>query len=1738
MKLSHVLCMIVCVGSGPARGAVGGLTDTSVSPHVRLRSVKIDAVQWTDGFWAERSEWCRRTVIPNMWGLFEDPNISRAYENFLVAAGRKEGRHRGPKWNDGDFLKWLEAVAFVYATTRDEELDRHMDDIIEVIGKAQREDGYFHTPMVIAQRQGLPGVDEFGDRLAFETYNMGHLMTCACVHYRATGKTSLLDIAKKATDFLYRTYKDSPDTLANNGICPSHYMGVVEMYRTTGDPRYLELARGLIDIRDRVQGGTDDNQDRIAFRRQTEAVGHAVRANYLYAGAADVYAETGDASLLGALEKIWQDVALRKLYVTGGTGALYNGASPDGSRAQSSITPVHQAYGRPYQLPNVTAHNESCATVGLILWNWRMLAITGQARFADQLELALYNGLLASISLDGKAFFYTNPLAKVNELPFDLRWSRQRERYISCFCCPPNVVRTIAETSAYAYSVSDEGVWVNLYGSNALDSRLPDGAPVKLRQQTDYPWEDTIRIIVEAMPSSVSSLFLRIPGWTKDARVTINDRPAGTNLQAGQYFEIRRLWSVGDRVELVLPMPVQLLEAHRLVEETRNQAAVRRGPIVYCLESVDLPHGTELADVTIPPDVRMETRYEASLLGGVTVLEAKAIAREGRDWDSALYQEIASGPAKTIDIRMIPYYAWGNRGDAEMSVWVPLASAAPSDPMFVLDAQAFRHHVEFFNDMEPENIANYVPNRQSWAWMRDNVPFFECPDKGFEQVYYYRWWTFRKHLKQTSDGFVFTEFLDKVSHSGKHNTISCALGHHIAEGMWLRDQRYIDEYARFWYVGHEGHLQPHFHKYSNWATAALHRRYLVNRDRAFLTNLLDAFVADHEAWAQEQGVDSGLFWQYDVRDGMEESISGGRRVRNLRPPLNSYLYANATAISKVAEMAGRDGLAREYAEKAARLRSLIHELLWDADADFFKVRRPDGTLADVREAIGFIPWCFHLPEPGYERAWRQLLDSQGFKAPMGITTAERRHPQFRSHGVGTCEWDGPVWPFATSQTLEALANVLRDYPQSYVSRADYFEALLTYARSHQYRGKPYIGEYLDENDGTWLKPDSARSRYYNHSTFCDLVIRGLVGLVPRDDDTIVVDPLIPADAWDWFCLDNVPYHGRTLTVLWDRTGEKYHRGRGLLVFADGVEIARSDELTRVTGKLLPSLRFGRLEDFGREGVAELDLVRGIVAQDDGPGVLAPKEQGGALDLVQKGHAIEEELIDIRSDHGPLPRLDSDLVQGQVLDAGDACPDLGVLDGDIGQRDVLQPLLRQADQSDGLRHAVDLDIADIDVAEQGGRTARIRAGVERVDVDGLAIDVLHADVANEDVLDHVAATSFGLEADPPVAALEIGVVHVDVFDSARGLTAEYDAAAAGAHLAGLEIPHHDVPGGSVDPQAFFVEAGLQDHGVIAGLEVVVLDQDVLRRIHHHAVAVGTAQAVDRHVAHDGPPAVDQVNVPHGRVVQGDALDQNVLRLPEDHEVGSHPLHARALAEMAARQRHLGGNGPGRGLAPLPPGFALALEDTLAGNGHVLHFKGVDQGGIVEGLHAFVAVLDHGQVIVPVRTEADRGAFGEMQVDMTGQVNRAGEPSSRRDQHRAATVLGCRGDGPVNGVRDPDVGVLAHLAGPVIADVEGPGREGRTLQLGHGKGGLDWSDIPGDLRGLAAARCSQDQHTSGCRRQRRCSVALTHQHALSSLFLFRILDAAQGTLPKPYGLCVLNLAETLKNVNACRLAKGIS
>jgi DUF1680 family protein len=280
--------------------------------------------------------------------------------------------------------------------------------------------------------------------------------------------------------------------------------------------------------------------------------------------------------------------------------------------------------------------------------------------------------VLSTISLDGKRFFYRNTLRQVDDLPFELRWSHRREPYISCFCCPPNIVRTIAKVGAYAYSLTDKGVWVNLYGANVLDTRLPDGSPIKLVQETEYPWDSRILITLSQVPDTELSVYLRIPAWSRRAEVRVNGQGQSSRVQSGQYYEIKRTWAEGDQIELILPMTVQLLEAHPLVEETRNQVAVRRGPIVYCLESTDLPKGVDISEVALSRKSKWNSRYDSKLLGGITILESEALRLTNNNWEATLYREISSEPLKTVTIHLIPYYAWGNRGDSEMTVWMPL----------------------------------------------------------------------------------------------------------------------------------------------------------------------------------------------------------------------------------------------------------------------------------------------------------------------------------------------------------------------------------------------------------------------------------------------------------------------------------------------------------------------------------------------------------------------------------------------------------------------------------------------------------------------------------------------------------------------------------------------------------------------------------------------------------------------------------------------------------------------------------------------------------------------------------------------------------------------------------------------------------------------------------------------------------------------------------------------------------
>ena len=662
----------------------------SRSSQAKMHNLPMGAVHWTGGFWGDVFDTMHGIGVWEMWNTWNTPwetldadgkHGSHGFRNFEVAAGTVKGKHHGPPFHDGDMYKWLEACAAVYAVTKDGELDALMDRFIEQVALAQRADGYIHTPVVISERNA--GIDShantenaagitigkdqahaFASRLNFETYNLGHLMTAGIVHKRATGKTTLFECGKKAADFLYNFLTNDAAELSRNAICPSHYMGAAEMYRETGDPKYLELAKGLIAIRDSVTNGEDHNQDRHKFRDQYEAMGHAVRANYLYAGVADLYAETGEAQLLKNLTAIWDDIVNHKIYIMGGCGALYDGVSPDGTTYdQPSIQQIHQAYGRQFQLPQEAAHNEICAQIGMLLFSWRLFQTTADPKYIDNIENELYNGILSGISLDGKDFFYTEALRRTKEFPYVMRWPKHRQRYISCFCCPPNTLRTLCQAQEYAYSINKDTLWVNLYGQNNLKTK-----DLEIEQQTNFPWDGHIRLTIKKA-KNLKSIRMHIPSWSTDLSLKLNGEPILV-----EDLRQPRQWKKGDIIELDLPMPARLIEANPLVEEAKNQIAVVRGPIVYCLEGQDIEGGHRINDLAIPADAHF-IEVPVTIAGTKMIaLETDALLTSQDAWDNnTLYRELRPAGKQKVKIRLIPYYAWDNRGIDDMSLWLPLA---------------------------------------------------------------------------------------------------------------------------------------------------------------------------------------------------------------------------------------------------------------------------------------------------------------------------------------------------------------------------------------------------------------------------------------------------------------------------------------------------------------------------------------------------------------------------------------------------------------------------------------------------------------------------------------------------------------------------------------------------------------------------------------------------------------------------------------------------------------------------------------------------------------------------------------------------------------------------------------------------------------------------------------------------------------------------------------------------------
>ncbi|MGA9061695.1 MAG: glycosyl hydrolase family 65 protein [Terracidiphilus sp.] len=490
----------------------------------------------------------------------------------------------------------------------------------------------------------------------------------------------------------------------------------------------------------------------------------------------------------------------------------------------------------------------------------------------------------------------------------------------------------------------------------------------------------------------------------------------------------------------------------------------------------------------------------------------------------------------------------------------------------LLAPESYHHYFTEFAAQEREFL-NDQPVLD-WPWFAANIPWLDVPDRQLEQIYYFRWYSFQKHIHHTPDGYIIDEFLDNVPWAGKYNAIDCAAEDHLKEARWLRDTAYAEQDARFWFSP-DG--EPR--RYSFAAADSVYAVYLANGDKELATDLLPALVNNYEAWEKTHQDPNGLFWQIDDRDGMEDSIGGS----GYRPTINSYMYGDAVAISKIAALNGDEVLSRQYTKKAVDLRALVESALWNPKDEFYETvpRGFGATWVGVRELIGYVPWYFDLPHSNHVVAWQQLTDPHGFAGKYGPTTAERRSPRFRFEYPHECLWNGPSWPFATTQTLIALANLLNGSPQTIIGPEEYREVLAEYVRSQHIllpNGQiiPWIDEDLDPDTGQWIartileekkQPPANRGRYYNHSEFADLVITGLIGVRPATGDKFILNPLVPRDKWSYFALDGLPYHGHLLTILYDRDGTRYHRGSGLQVFCDGHAIAHESKLLAITVSL-------------------------------------------------------------------------------------------------------------------------------------------------------------------------------------------------------------------------------------------------------------------------------------------------------------------------------------------------------------------------------------------------------------------------------------------------------------------------------------------------------------------------------------------------------------------------------------------
>jgi DUF1680 family protein len=628
------------------------------SPYAKLRNVPVHAVTITKGFWGSRRDINVRNSIPSMEKLLE---ANGRMANFLRLAKQSDAPQQGPVYSDSDVYKWLEAVGFALQSGDIPQLHAQADKIIKEVEVVQEPNGYLNTYYVgdKAKDRMQPQIQRWGHEL----YNIGHMIQGGIAYYRGTGDATMLDASRRfVDDFLLPTFGPESDKKAIFSGHPEIEMALIEMYRTTGKKSYLQLAGYILQGDDRIKFPKEAYIYHFCgkpFTSRTHLEGHAVRAMYACCGATDYYMETGDQTYWKTLNTLWEDLVGTQMYVTGGVGARSDG----------------EAFGDAYELPNFTAYGESCAAIGNMMWNWRMLMATGEAKYADVIERALYNGINSGMSLDGALYCYRNPLG------FDpSTGDKIRNPWYDTTCCPPNLERTFASLPGYLYSTGKDGLYVHLYENSQLDWKLQDGTSLGVVQKTDYPWDGVVDIAVNPAKATQFTLYLRIPAWSSGTQVTVNGKPV-SGVTPGQYLAVKREWKNADVVRLQFDMKPQVVQANRRVVDDFGRVAVQRGPLVYCLEQVDQPEGVSLHDVTL--DLRKDSgsqfreEFERDLLGGIVVLKHSGAVNAGPAGAKGLYRRYSTEVPNTreVELKFIPYYAWANRGETAMQVWTPLLKA-------------------------------------------------------------------------------------------------------------------------------------------------------------------------------------------------------------------------------------------------------------------------------------------------------------------------------------------------------------------------------------------------------------------------------------------------------------------------------------------------------------------------------------------------------------------------------------------------------------------------------------------------------------------------------------------------------------------------------------------------------------------------------------------------------------------------------------------------------------------------------------------------------------------------------------------------------------------------------------------------------------------------------------------------------------------------------------------------------